>query len=231
MKYVGSKARYAGELLPLILRGRTDEPYVEPFVGGANMIERVLGRRIGNDVNPYIIAMYRAIQDGWVPPNHVSERQYYHMRQFKHRYPPELVGFVGTVCAFGAQWFGAYARGKRGDNDHVNYALQGKRQLLEDRHRLMGIEFHSGDYRDFPIPPGSIIYCDPPYAAVHQPYHERFNSEAFWSWVREMAGSHRIYVSEYEAPDDFRCIWQKRTSSSQSDSVWTLATERLFVPM
>lgn len=42
MKYMGSKARHAKELLPIILKDHTpDMWYVEPFVGGANMIDKV----------------------------------------------------------------------------------------------------------------------------------------------------------------------------------------------
>ena len=46
MKYMGSKARHAKELLPIILANRTEgQWYVEPFVGGANMIAKVEGLR------------------------------------------------------------------------------------------------------------------------------------------------------------------------------------------
>lgn len=48
MKYMGSKARHAKELLPIILKDRKPgQWYVEPFVGGANMIDKVDGNRIG----------------------------------------------------------------------------------------------------------------------------------------------------------------------------------------
>ena len=42
MKYMGSKRRYARELLPIILEGRQNsQHYVEPFVGGFKMIDKV----------------------------------------------------------------------------------------------------------------------------------------------------------------------------------------------
>lgn len=44
MKYMGSKNRYAKEILPLILKDRKENQwYVEPFVGGANVIDKVGG--------------------------------------------------------------------------------------------------------------------------------------------------------------------------------------------
>ena len=47
MKYVGSKRRYIKEILPLILSNREKgQYYVEPFVGGFNVMEHVNGNRI-----------------------------------------------------------------------------------------------------------------------------------------------------------------------------------------
>ena len=40
MKYMGIKNRFAKELLPIILKDRTNgQYYVEPFAGGMNMID------------------------------------------------------------------------------------------------------------------------------------------------------------------------------------------------
>ena len=59
MKYMGSKNRIAKYLLPIILKDRKEgQWYVEPFVGGANMIDKVDGNRIGADNNEYLIAMW-----------------------------------------------------------------------------------------------------------------------------------------------------------------------------
>ena len=49
MKYVGSKNRLSKDILPLILKNRKPgQWYVEPFVGGANLIDKVDGNRINN---------------------------------------------------------------------------------------------------------------------------------------------------------------------------------------
>jgi DNA adenine methylase len=77
MKYMGSKGRHAREILPLILRSRMDgQPYVEPFVGGFNVIDKVEGIRFGNDNHPYLISLFKAVQNGWEPPTSVSEQEY-----------------------------------------------------------------------------------------------------------------------------------------------------------
>ena len=52
MKYMGSKARVAKEILPIILKDRVqDQWYVELFAGGMNVICEVEGNRIANDIN------------------------------------------------------------------------------------------------------------------------------------------------------------------------------------
>ena len=72
MVYQGSKARLSKDLAPIINKLISDnniEVYVEPFVGGANMIQHIVcDRRIGNDYNKYLIAMFQRLQAGWIPP-------------------------------------------------------------------------------------------------------------------------------------------------------------------
>ena len=47
-----------------MLEGRTTETWIEPFVGGANTIDKVDGKRIGFDNNEYLIDLYHYIQNG-----------------------------------------------------------------------------------------------------------------------------------------------------------------------
>ena len=65
MKYMGSKARFTKEILPIILKERKPEQwYVEPFVGGMNVICEVGGKRIANDNNYYLIEMWKGLANG-----------------------------------------------------------------------------------------------------------------------------------------------------------------------
>jgi len=78
MQYMGSKNKISKQLLPIILKNRRiDQWYVEPFVGGCNMIDKVAANRIGNDINEKLIDMWRALQNGWSPPTIVSKELYY----------------------------------------------------------------------------------------------------------------------------------------------------------
>lgn len=128
MKYVGSKNRISKDILPIMLDSRKGGQYwVEPFVGGANMIDKVDGLRIGNDINYYLIEMWKAIQNGWIPPDSISKNEYDDLRYNKEYRSPELVGFVGFNSSYGTKFFGGYARGKDAKGIYRNYTLEGKK--------------------------------------------------------------------------------------------------------
>ena len=61
---MGSKNRIAKFILPIMLKyKKIDQCWVEPFVGGANIIDKVQGNRIGADINPRVIDALVAIRD------------------------------------------------------------------------------------------------------------------------------------------------------------------------
>ena len=65
MRYMGSKRRIAKDLLKIMLPLRKEgQVWVEPFVGGANLIQHVDGERIGADNNKYLIALFKGLQEG-----------------------------------------------------------------------------------------------------------------------------------------------------------------------
>lgn len=43
MQYLGSKNKISKHILPILLEYLDDRTYVEPFVGGANMIDKIIG--------------------------------------------------------------------------------------------------------------------------------------------------------------------------------------------
>ena len=85
------------------------------------------------------------------------------------------------------------------------------------------------DYRDVPIPKGATVYCDPPYAATDQGAYDGgiFNSKVFWAWVRSC--NFPVFVSEYEAPDDFVPFATFRHLSRMNYAARRLLQEHVFV--
>lgn len=205
MRYMGSKRRIAKHILPIMLEKRLEgQCWVEPFVGGANLIDKVGGWRIGNDNNFYLIELFKAIQNGWIPPNECSEEEYYHIKRNKDNYPPCLVGFIGFGCSFGGAFMRGYARSKK----TRNYCIGAKNNILKQKENIIGVQFHHGDYKELNIPNKSLIYCDPPYENTEKySTSESFNHKEFWQWCRnKKSEGHTVFVSEYNAPDDFECV-------------------------
>ncbi len=106
MMYLGSKNKISKTILPIMTGERQNRIWVEPFVGGANLIDKVDGTRIGSDIHNYLIALLQACQAGWIPPNNISKDEYYEIKSNPYDYPDYLVGFVGFLCSFGGKWWG-----------------------------------------------------------------------------------------------------------------------------
>lgn len=221
MKYVGSKGRHAKQILPIILAGRCDgQAYVEPFVGGANTLQHVTGKRIAGDMHPYLIAMWQAVSRGWSCPPlaRMTEAAYNSYKTMKDLPVSDLsaddmaaeCGLIGFGCSYGGKWFGGWARSNKPDGTPRSHADEAKRNAEKQFPKLKGVDFHCCSYDELPIPPNSIIYCDPPYRDTLGYSTGSFDHDKFWQWVRDMsAAGHSIFVSEYTAPDDFECVWEK----------------------
>lgn len=84
------------------------------------------------------------------------------------------------------------------------------------------------DYRAVSIPPGAIVYADPPYAGCEEYEGAKdFDSAAFFDWAR--ACPHPVFFSEYQAPQDFALIASFEVQKTLCDCrKETYATERLY---
>ena len=228
MVYMGSKNRIAKELIPIITQHlQPNQWYVEPFVGGANMIDKIEHPyKLGADNNKYLIALLEAVQNGQELPEHITKDEYIAVKTNKDNYPDWYVGFVGFICSFRAKFFGGYSgyyTTKTGIQR--NYIKERINNILKQN--LDGIKLVCSSYDALDIPANSIIYCDPPYNGTTK-YKDSFDSDAFWQWCRDKAKEgHTVYVSEYNAPEDFKCIWEKQINSNLGGTSKT-ATEKLF---
>ena len=154
---------------------------------------------------PYLIALLRAVQGGYIPPAEISESEYERIKEDRDA-DRALSGFAGFACSFGGKFFGGYAHNARG----TNFAEIGRRTLLRDMKTLRRAEILCGDYRDVEIPPHSVVYADPPYAGTEGYLGERFDSDAFWEHMRKLtAAGNTVFISEENAPSDFEAIWER----------------------
>ncbi len=235
MKYMGSKARFTKEILPIMLKDRLPEQwYVEPFAGGMNMIAEVDDNRIANDIHTELIEMWKhLVYENWTP-YFIDREKYNKFRANKKDYYPYLIGWVGFNCSYSGKYFGGYAgKVKTKVGTIRNYQDEALRNIKKQIPKLKGVVFTNKKYNELEIPNNSIIYCDPPYQNTTK-YSNEFNHNLFWDWVREKSKQgHKVYVSEYNAPSDFVCVWQKQAKSSLSANGVIggnkISTEKLFV--
>lgn len=243
MKYMGSKARHAKELLPIILKDHTpDMWYVEPFVGGANMIDKVdpliAPKRLGCDVHEYLIALWQSVSKGWLPNQIITEDVYSNVRSNKDQ-NKALTGYVGFAMSFGGKWFGGYRRDIAGTKEdpklkEFNENEQSRKSyesLVKQQKNLLGVHFQNKSVFDidFTRCGKATIYCDPPYAGTTK-YKDDFDHERFYQWCRDRHNEgHKVFVSEYNMPDDFICVWSKEVNNSLTkDTGSKKGVEKLF---
>jgi DNA adenine methylase len=228
MQYLGGKSRVAPHLARVMLAQANSPCYVEPFAGACSVAVRMASgfkHVYLSDASPDLIALWKAMQSGWVPPETISEDLYGELR---HAPVSAVRGFAGYGCSFGGKWFGGYAR----DPKHGRNFARTAGSLLKNRvARLRNASFSCSDYRDVSIPVGSVVYCDPPYlGATRYTRLANFDSGEFWCWAAIQSRKASVYVSEYRAPVGWQPIWSSTPRVTlRRDSNSPRPTEHLWV--
>ena len=231
MHYFGGKARTTKAICQ-VLNKEDVEVYLEPFVGAGWITQGInpKWKRYANDSNEYLIALLNAIQSGWDPPNFISEQLYNEIKDNPSKFDSELVGFVAFGCCHSGKFFGGYAR----DGTGRNYALNAKNSLLKKKPKLDGVIFSCLDYEEFLsknliVGKKTLIYADPPYAGTTKYKGSQFDYDHFWDIMRKyrQMSNVKLYISEYNAPSDFSCIWQQKiktdmhcTNNKRVEKLW-----------
>ena len=217
MQYFGGKHRISKRLSQYFNSQLKDnQPFVDLFCGSCNVISKIDDNRlrIANDKHKYLIAMWKALQDGWLPPDKISREEYVFIRDNKDD-SPYLAGFVGFACSFAGRWFEGYAYNSKG----YNYCLSSKRSCINKLSNLNNVEFYNLNYNEVNIPKKSLVYCDIPYKGTTQYCKKEvgeFNHDEFYQWVRDNSNKYDIYISEYKenVPKDFEIVWEMESRKS-----------------
>lgn len=208
MQYLGGKTRLAKHIVPLMLR-HNRPTYVEPFLGGGSVAEKMAPHFENvylSDVHEDLILMWQALQQGWEPPDHVSEEEYARLKKSE---PSALRGFVGFGCSFGGRWFEGYARSGK-----TNFAATSRRVVLR---QIKGIGQAKIIQRGYASAlegveaSQCVVYCDPPYASTKR-YSgtDTFNHDEFYRVVKQWADrGATVYVSEYNGHPDWELVYER----------------------
>ena len=259
MKYMGSKNRIADDIIETILNeyvkrlkssrsdlivySRDSDTFVDVFCGGCSVIEKVPNtyKRIANDKQKYLIAMWRRLTKGYSIglPTTISRELYSDVRDSYNkgddRYRDDVKGWVGFMASFNGRFFdGGYSGhnvvGKNGKAR--DYIKENITNTLNQIQNLSDVQWYDLDYEELTkhIPENSILYCDPPYKGTTQySISKDFDYERFYNWCRKMSKKgHFVFVSEYEMPEDFKCIWSKQITNAMHQTNTKKPVEKLF---
>jgi len=211
MRYFGGKARLGKKIAEVVNSYLTNEKdYIEPFVGGANVTQYIWNGCKGRycyDINPYLIEFWKSLISGYFPPKNLTKEEYLYIKNNKDE-NKDLTGFVGFGCSFAGKWFGGFAKSRTRD-----YCLNAYNSVMKKNKGLIRCIFNCLFYQEI-NPINAIIYCDPPYAnTTKYDYCPNFNSEEFWQIMRKWPKNNIVIISEYSAPDDFKCIEEFKTKT------------------
>ena len=195
----------------------------------------------------------RRLATGYAVTDHIKQKgsvEYWHsnpmFRSVKVKWSPERRGLKGSELANNAlkdiapqPMLVSLERLERLESLESLERLERLQRLqslqsLESLERLQSIVQHDSNietssisYADYAYRDGDVVYCDPPYKNT-QDYGIKFDSYAFWEWVRTR--NFPVYVSEYQAPDDFVSVWSKKKRVLlNGESITAPRIENIFV--
>ena len=237
MKYIGSKRRLKKFILPILqetIESNGVSYYIEPFGGGANVIDDIrCEHRLYYDNHPELVALMKHVQQTTEDlPLTISKEEYYSVRQSPQDYPEWYVGLVGFCASFGAGWWNGFAHpchDSKNPKKIRDYSNESIRNLIKQAPKLKDIEFACADFRDIEIPDNAVVYCDPPYKGTRKykgvsdfPYDE------YYDWCRENGKRAKFFMSEAYMPDDFSIVWEKEVRQQLDKSNRKYRPERLY---
>ena len=231
MRYLGGKSRLGGRIVGAILNDlgvKRLSLAVDLCSGAGGVTHRladVADKVVAVEAHPGLVALHKAVQNGWVPPEHVSEEEY--KASFAVDWSDPLATFMGFGCAFGGDWRHGYAK----DAKNANYARQSSNALRRDARA--NAEHVNADALTAAIDAAvEVVYCDPPYEGT-SPYNAVAAAPAgsWWRRLADLASPERAcYLSEYaDAPPagiEARLVWTAPTRGG--DLTKGTKTERLW---
>jgi len=231
---MGSKDKISLEIKEILDLNRTnlEQYYVEPFVGGANMIDKMRGNRIAGDNNKYLIALWKGLQCDLSRPKEITKQMYDNAKNdfdnnTNNFYNNFLIGWIGFIASFNGKFFNGYAQNEK--RDYINESIRNVEAQIK---LLKDVNFYACNYQNLTIPKKSIIYCDIPYKNTTKYKIDTFNYNLFYDWAEQKSDrGQKIFISEYWMPADrFIKVWTKQVNCGMVAGSPQDKIECLFVP-
>lgn len=187
------------------------------------MIDKITcSNKIGCDVHDELIELLKYAQNNELPET-VTEEEYKEVKNNKDNYDKWYVGLVGFCASFGAKYFGGFARRYNKDGTLFDVPKQAinslrKQSTLKSFKDIKFIHKSFLDINTYELKK-YVIYCDIPYKGTTKYETTKFPYEEFYNWIRELGKDNIILISEYNMPNDFKCIWEKELKTSLGSGI------------
>ena len=228
MRYIGGKTKIGKEIAKVLKSYLSDKitTYIEPFCGMLGVMKHMTNSGdidyVASDISEDIILLWNSVKDNSFQYTEINRELYYDLKKSE---PSALRAFAGYGCSYGGAFFNTFEE-FRGDNNRRNDITAYNSLYKID---IQDIKFIHSDYKHLKVNENCLVYCDPPYKKTAQEFggNSSFNSEEFWDTMRLWRSQGiTVIISEYEAPDDFKCIWERKRYSPLKK---VYRTEKLFI--
>lgn len=230
-------AKYLVPIIQKYIDDNNIKTYIEPMCGSCSIIEKIkCDERIASDVNDELIALLQYVKSDpllSIAPEDCTFEHYAEVREDRKlstgKYSKEYIALIGFSASFGGRyWSGGFGRDKTGKRNIYKERIK---NLKEDSELLHNIDIRCCDYKSYSDYQNCLFYIDPPYRGCKQYDKQSINYNEFYDFLRKLSENNIVLVSEYNMPDDFKCIWQKeRKVLQKSDRViGEKAVEKLFI--
>jgi DNA adenine methylase len=230
MAYVGGKSKGAEHIIDILnQRKYNGMHYMEPFVGYGHILRRVKNKMsyTASDSNELLISLLQGIQSGVkYHKMHVTKECYDKLKK-KSNDKSFRRALAGFAYSYNGKLWGGYTFSSA---TRENYPLERKKyyDVLGSNETFKGTKISCVDYSITLKPKNKLIYCDPPYQNTTG-YGNPFDHVKFWNTMRKWSKSNIVYVSEYNAPPDFKCVAKlKKHNSLNGKGAGKVVYEKLF---
>ena len=210
MAYVGGKSKGSEHIIDILNDKKYDNmKYLEPFVGYGHILRRVNKKKsyTACDINPLVISLLKGIQDKTKRYPNISKNEYYILKnKTNHSFKRAIAAFAYSYN--GKEWGGYTENSKCGTRESYPQERKNYYDKLRQNDTFMKTKISLCDYRTI-RPRNYLIYCDPPYINTTGYGDIKFNHKEFWDTIRKWSKDNTVFVSEYKAPSDFKCVAKK----------------------
>lgn len=221
MKIAGSKEIIADDILPFIhnyMMLYNIDTYIEPFVGGANIIDKVIAnKKYGYDTNRYLIALFNYIKAGGELPEEISIEQCIdckaHYKANDNTYNDWFIGAVAFIADMRGKFFDTKSctSGLTEVERYNKHYAEAVEEMLKQAKFISDIDFINAEYASIKAN-NSLIYCEVPEDSKHK--KAKFDIANFWNTVSKWNDNNNIVlVRSASAPDEYDIIWENENKN------------------